>query len=198
MDRLAAMDAFVRVIESDSFSGVVKQLHLGQPAVSKTIAQLEEPLLRTSDDHARGTNAAARVHDLAGDSCPARLVGRGDGRRCCWARRSAARRSRSSAVRTRASHIQSLPACAALMRCQAANSSSLSITSIVKVMEFFLPLRVPRLRFGNRRSPIAAYGSRSRLRALRGTVHHHHGKSASPNRPPSVLPPDGQGIAPHG
>jgi DNA-binding transcriptional LysR family regulator len=44
MDRLAAMEAFVRVIEAGSFSGAAKQLHLGQPAVSKTIAQLEDRL----------------------------------------------------------------------------------------------------------------------------------------------------------
>jgi DNA-binding transcriptional LysR family regulator len=44
MDRLAAMAAFVRVIEAGSFSGAAKQLHLGQPAVSKTIAQLEDRL----------------------------------------------------------------------------------------------------------------------------------------------------------
>lgn len=44
MDRLAAMEAFVRVIEAGSFSGAAKQLHHGQPAVSKTIAQLEDRL----------------------------------------------------------------------------------------------------------------------------------------------------------
>ena len=44
MDRLAAMEAFVRVIEAGSFSGAAKQLHVGQPAVSKTIAQLEDHL----------------------------------------------------------------------------------------------------------------------------------------------------------
>ncbi|MBO0738731.1 MAG: LysR family transcriptional regulator [Alphaproteobacteria bacterium] len=44
MDRLAAMETFVRVIEAGSFSGAAKQLRLGQPAVSKTIAQLEDHL----------------------------------------------------------------------------------------------------------------------------------------------------------
>src|SRR5579862_5658801 len=44
MDRLTAMEAFVRVIEAGSFSGAAKQLRLGQPAVSKTIAQLEDRL----------------------------------------------------------------------------------------------------------------------------------------------------------
>jgi len=42
MDRLAAMDAFIRVVDAGSFSGAAKQLHMGQPAVSKAIAQLEE------------------------------------------------------------------------------------------------------------------------------------------------------------
>jgi DNA-binding transcriptional LysR family regulator len=44
MDRLAAMETFVRVVEAASFSGAAKQLRLGQPAVSKTIAQLEDRL----------------------------------------------------------------------------------------------------------------------------------------------------------
>jgi DNA-binding transcriptional LysR family regulator len=44
MDRLAAMEAFVRVVDAGSFSGTAKQLRLGQPAVSKTIAQLEDRL----------------------------------------------------------------------------------------------------------------------------------------------------------
>jgi DNA-binding transcriptional LysR family regulator len=44
MDRLEAMDAFVRVVDAGSFSGAAKQLHVGQPAVSKTIAQLEKRL----------------------------------------------------------------------------------------------------------------------------------------------------------
>ena len=44
MDRLAAMETFVRVVDAGSFSGAAKQLRLGQPAVSKTIAQLEDRL----------------------------------------------------------------------------------------------------------------------------------------------------------
>jgi len=44
MDRLVAMETFVRVIEARSFSGAAKQLRVGQPAVSKTIAQLEDRL----------------------------------------------------------------------------------------------------------------------------------------------------------
>jgi DNA-binding transcriptional LysR family regulator len=44
MDRLTAMETFVRVIEAGSFSGASHHLGVGQPAVSKTIAQLEERL----------------------------------------------------------------------------------------------------------------------------------------------------------
>ena len=44
MDRLAAMEAFVRVIDAGSFSGAAKQLRVGQSAVSKTVAQLEDRL----------------------------------------------------------------------------------------------------------------------------------------------------------
>jgi DNA-binding transcriptional LysR family regulator len=44
MDRLSAMETFVRVIEAGSFSGAATQLRVGQPTVSKTIAQLEDRL----------------------------------------------------------------------------------------------------------------------------------------------------------
>jgi DNA-binding transcriptional LysR family regulator len=44
MDRLSAMETFVRVIDAGSFSGAAMQLRVGQPAVSKTIAQLEDRL----------------------------------------------------------------------------------------------------------------------------------------------------------
>jgi len=43
-DRLAAMEIFVRVVEAGSFSSAATQLGIGQPAVSKTVAQLEERL----------------------------------------------------------------------------------------------------------------------------------------------------------
>jgi DNA-binding transcriptional LysR family regulator len=53
MNRLAAMDAFVRVVDTGSFTGAARQLRIGQSAVSKMIAQLEERigvrlLLRTT------------------------------------------------------------------------------------------------------------------------------------------------------
>jgi DNA-binding transcriptional LysR family regulator len=44
MDRLTAMEAFVRVADAGSFSSAARQLRIGQPAVSKTIAQLEDRL----------------------------------------------------------------------------------------------------------------------------------------------------------
>lgn len=43
-DRLAAMEIFVRVVDAGSFSAAATQLGVGQPAVSKTVAQLEERL----------------------------------------------------------------------------------------------------------------------------------------------------------
>src|ERR1700733_8100609 len=43
-DRLAAMELFVRVVDAGSFSAAATQLGIGQPAVSKTVAQLEERL----------------------------------------------------------------------------------------------------------------------------------------------------------
>jgi DNA-binding transcriptional LysR family regulator len=44
VDRLAAMETFVCVVESGSFSAAARLLKVGQPAVSKTIALLEERL----------------------------------------------------------------------------------------------------------------------------------------------------------
>lgn len=44
MDRMAAMEAFVRVVDAGSFSAAAKRLNVGQPAISKTVAQLENRL----------------------------------------------------------------------------------------------------------------------------------------------------------
>lgn len=44
MDLISAMRSFVRVYESGSFSVAAKHLALGQPAVSKSVAQLEDKL----------------------------------------------------------------------------------------------------------------------------------------------------------
>ena len=44
MDRLAAMEAFVVVVDTGSFSAAARRLNVGQPAVSKMVAQLEDRL----------------------------------------------------------------------------------------------------------------------------------------------------------
>ena len=44
MDRYQAMVTFVRVVETGSFSAAARLLRVGQPAVSKTVAQLESRL----------------------------------------------------------------------------------------------------------------------------------------------------------
>src|SRR6201996_8657377 len=44
MDRFSAMDAFVRVVDTGSFTAAARQIRVGQPAMSKMIAQLEEHL----------------------------------------------------------------------------------------------------------------------------------------------------------
>ena len=44
MDRLAAMETFVLVVDTGSFSAAARRLNVGQPAVSKMVAQLEERL----------------------------------------------------------------------------------------------------------------------------------------------------------
>lgn len=44
MDRLHAMEVFVRVVETGSFSAAARDLQIGQPNVSKLIAALEERL----------------------------------------------------------------------------------------------------------------------------------------------------------
>lgn len=44
MDRLAAMETFVYVVETGSFSAAARRLNIGQPAVSKAIAHLEARL----------------------------------------------------------------------------------------------------------------------------------------------------------
>jgi DNA-binding transcriptional LysR family regulator len=69
MNRLQAMTAFVRVVEAGSFSGAARQLRVGQPAVSKTIAQLEERLqvrLLVRSTHALApTDAGLRFYERA-------------------------------------------------------------------------------------------------------------------------------------
>jgi DNA-binding transcriptional LysR family regulator len=69
MNRLGAMEAFVRVVDAGSFCGAAKQLRIGQPAVSKTIAQLEERLgvrlLLRSTHGLTATEAGRNFYDRA-------------------------------------------------------------------------------------------------------------------------------------
>ena len=44
MDRLREMEMFARIVEAGSFSAAARDLNMGQPAVSKTIANLENRL----------------------------------------------------------------------------------------------------------------------------------------------------------
>ena len=63
------MTAFVRVVETGSFSAAARQLGIGQPAVSKTIAQLEDRLqvrLLVRSTHALApTDAGLRFYERA-------------------------------------------------------------------------------------------------------------------------------------
>lgn len=69
MDRLQAMTAFVRVVETGSFSQAARQIGVGQPAVSKTIAQLEDRLqvrlLIRSTHGLTPTDAGMRFYERA-------------------------------------------------------------------------------------------------------------------------------------
>jgi DNA-binding transcriptional LysR family regulator len=44
MDRLSVMETFVRIVEMGSFSAAARYMNVGQPTVSKTVAQLEARL----------------------------------------------------------------------------------------------------------------------------------------------------------
>ena len=87
MDRMAAMEVFIRVVDAGSFSAAAKQLRLGQPAVSKTIAQLEERLgvrlLLRSTQGLTPTEAGRNFYDRAKRSIEeadeAELAARGAG-----------------------------------------------------------------------------------------------------------------------
>ncbi|MET3828131.1 DNA-binding transcriptional LysR family regulator [Sphingomonas sp. PvP055] len=69
MDRYQAMATLVRVVETGSFSAAARQLHVGQPAVSKTIAQLENrlqvSLLIRSTHGLMPTEAGQRFYERA-------------------------------------------------------------------------------------------------------------------------------------
>jgi DNA-binding transcriptional LysR family regulator len=87
MDRLAAMEAFVRIVDAGSFSSAAKQLRIGQPAISKTIAQLEDRLgvrlLLRSTHGLTPTEAGRSFYDRAKQSIEnaeeAELAARGAG-----------------------------------------------------------------------------------------------------------------------
>jgi DNA-binding transcriptional LysR family regulator len=93
MDRLKVMETFVRVVETGSFSAAARYLNIGQPAVSKSIAQLEERLgvrllMRSTRgltpteggrnfcERARRAIEEADEADLAARSADAGLMGR--------------------------------------------------------------------------------------------------------------------------
>ncbi len=67
MDRLAAMNMFVRVVETGSFSAVAKELSSTQPTVSKNIAELESwlgaKLLNRSTRSLRLTETGADYYE---------------------------------------------------------------------------------------------------------------------------------------
>ena len=69
MDRYQAMATFLRVVDTGSFSAAARQLNIGQPAVSKTIAQLEASLqvsLLTRSTHGLSpTEAGQRYYERA-------------------------------------------------------------------------------------------------------------------------------------
>jgi DNA-binding transcriptional LysR family regulator len=87
MDRLAAMQTFVRVVDTGSFSAAARQLNIGQPAVSKSIAQLEDwlgvRLLMRSTRGLAVTEAGQRYYERARRSIEeadeAVLAARGEG-----------------------------------------------------------------------------------------------------------------------
>ncbi len=93
MDRLGLMETYIRVLEAGSFTSAARHLNIGQPAVSKSIAQLEKQLgvrllirsgrrLKPSEagwvyyEHARRTIAEAEEADVAVRATNARLAGR--------------------------------------------------------------------------------------------------------------------------
>jgi DNA-binding transcriptional LysR family regulator len=87
MDRLAAMEAFVVVVDSGSFSAAARRLKVGQPAVSKLVAQLEDRLgvkllvrnTRGLTATEAGLNDYERARRLIEEADEAELAARGAG-----------------------------------------------------------------------------------------------------------------------
>jgi DNA-binding transcriptional LysR family regulator len=69
MHRLAAMEAFVLVVDTGSFSAAGRRLNVGQPTVSKLVAQLEErlgvKLLVRTTRGLKATEAGLNYHERA-------------------------------------------------------------------------------------------------------------------------------------
>lgn len=69
MDRLQGMATYVQVVQTGSFSAAARVLRLGQPAISKTIAQLEQHLqvrlLMRSTQGLTPTEAGLRFYEHA-------------------------------------------------------------------------------------------------------------------------------------
>lgn len=69
MDRIAALQFFVRVVESGSFSQAARELGVGQPGVSKQVAALERrlgaQLLHRTTRALRPTPAGAELYEAA-------------------------------------------------------------------------------------------------------------------------------------
>jgi DNA-binding transcriptional LysR family regulator len=88
MDRLAAMEAFVLVVDAGSFSAAARHLNVGQPAISKSVAQLEDrfgvKLLVRSTRGLTPTEAGLNFYERARRSIEeadeAELAARGAGR----------------------------------------------------------------------------------------------------------------------
>jgi DNA-binding transcriptional LysR family regulator len=88
MDRFAVMETFICVVETGSFSAAARRLKIGQPAVSKSIAQLEDRLgVRLLLRSTRGltpTEAGQQYYERAKHSLEeadeAELVARGAGK----------------------------------------------------------------------------------------------------------------------
>lgn len=85
MDRLAAIEIFLRVVDTGSFSATARHYDIGQPAVSKAVAQLEDWLgvklllrtTRTLTPTEAGTNFYQRARRAVEETDEAVLAARG-------------------------------------------------------------------------------------------------------------------------
>src|ERR1700744_3622092 len=88
MDRLSAMQAFVLVVDTGSFSVAARRLNVGQPAISKSVAQLEDRLgvkllvrsTRGLTPTEAGLNFYERARRSLEEADEAELAARGAGR----------------------------------------------------------------------------------------------------------------------